>query len=182
LLTSAQATGAPDVLAAAAEWAASLPDPKTWDVPTIGLVGEYAMLGQDQCAFAAAAGMRILHFDREPIQDPWGNAQDLIADAAVRLLRACVERSFEPIAVGEMLTLALIDARPSHPLRIIGDLVRSIQPDGATLFALRGQLVDITTRWLADGEYSDKHWAVAAKAMKMERSRCTDDPIAHERC
>jgi hypothetical protein len=149
-------------------WAASLPSPSQWDRITVGIVSEYAALDVDAALFAVEHARALLDGPRE-LRHVMGIDLDPLGDAAVRLLADAARRHLLPEAVRGLLDRAVLDTRPrhqtpEHPLRVLGDLAKQIDPDFGTDIEIRERLLDSMLEWLGEDPHP-KRWATASELM-----------------
>jgi hypothetical protein len=170
MLEAAHATEAREVRGAAWAWARSLPAPTVWDEPTIGLVREFSMIDSEAGDWASKAARAILATSREPEISPWGTVSDPISIAAQGTLRSCVQAWFNEEAVQGLLDLGVDDHRPrpqhtEHPLRVLGDMARHLDPDRGPLFEIRSMLLRYARTWILQAPFDTRHWAVYCEVL-----------------
>ena len=76
-------------------------------------------------------------------------------EARRRVVAATAQRFLMPEAVSAMLTAAIGDERalhssPDHPVRVLGEMGRRIDPLYRTTFQLRGPIIEAANRWLEE--------------------------------
>jgi hypothetical protein len=149
----AAALGVAGARRAADVWAHALPDPARWDALTWSVVRQYAALDASTSAWAVAAARETLATDRLIEQSPLQGAYDPIGAAAKKQLVDATCRFLVPDAIHGLLDLAIGDDRPlhsnlDHPLRVLGDVARSIDPDYGTTNDVSAVIARTVGHWL----------------------------------
>ncbi|MFB9315744.1 ATP-binding protein [Nocardioides plantarum] len=171
MLEAAASTGDVAAVMHSREWAASLGEPTTWTLETLGLVRTYSEVDREASEFAACRAALILDMPRSPRTTPWGRAYDPIADAARAQLLFSARRWFTGAAVRKLLDLAVPDDReraqtPDHPMRVLAEVAQHLGPDAERNFEVRRLLLDEATTWLTDGLLVGARVAVWSEAIK----------------
>ncbi|TCC51514.1 ATP-binding protein [Kribbella pittospori] len=154
------------VLNEARTWARALGDPTEWGTGTLSLMRLFARTDREAADFAAKSARTILRTKRPMMRTAWGTAYDDIGPAAVEVLVACAEAWCNEEAIHGLLDVGSLDDRPrrqnpAHPLRVLGDLARHLDPDRGPLFETRHILLshaisllrfDLESRWTVFAE------------------------------
>lgn len=153
---------------AADEWAQSVSGSFTWDAASCALLAEYATLDEHAARFAIARARAILAADRSP-QQIMGFDYDPVGRTVTSLITQVARQWLLPEAVSTMLDLAGDDPRPrpqnpDHPLRVLADLARMVDPDFGTMISIRERLLDSTLTWLT-AEPEPGRWVTAAELL-----------------
>jgi hypothetical protein len=135
---------------------------------TWSAVRQYAALDASTSAWAVAAARQTLAADRLIEQSPLG-AYDPIGAAAKKQLVDATRRFLLPDAIHGLLDLAIGDDRPlrsnpDHPLRVLGDVARGIDPDYGTTNDGSAVIARTVARWLRATPISGTRLIVAARA------------------
>lgn len=135
-------------------WAQSLGDPANWDATSFALLAEYATLDEPAARVAIDHARSVLATERAP-QQIMGFTIDPVGRAVKKLITQVARQWLLPDAVSALLDLAEHDTRPraqnpDHPLRVLGDLARLIDPDFGTAIPIRERILDCTLSWLAE--------------------------------
>ncbi len=131
-------------------------------------MSEYATLDVDAARFAVEHARALLDGPRE-LQHVARIDIDPLGDAAVRLLADAARRHLLREAVRGLLDRAGHDTRPrhqtpEHPLRVLGDLAKQIDPDFGIDIEIRERLLDYALEWLTE-DPDPQEWVTATEVM-----------------
>ncbi|MBQ1076694.1 ATP-binding protein [Micromonospora sp. C31] len=167
-VVAAAHTGSAAARSAAETWVTSLPESASWDTAIFRVVSEYSTLDESAALCAVKHARTALAAPRETVRI--GEVSlDPVGDAAATLLTRAARGWLLPEAVAGLLDLAVGDNRlrhqtPAHPLRVLGDLARHVDPDYGTAVEIRERLLDGALGWLT--ENAEPHrWTVAAELL-----------------
>ena len=101
---------------------------------------------------------------------PWGSALDLIGESAQQLLIVCSRLWFNRESILGLLDLGLTDHGPrhqnfNHPLRVLGEMARQLDPDRGPIFETRRTLLSHATSWLKVDVQDPTRWEVFAEVV-----------------
>ncbi|GHG37011.1 hypothetical protein [Streptomyces zaomyceticus] len=166
-ISAARVSVSSDARTAVENWVRALPATTEWDTGTLSLVPEYARLDREAAQFAVTQARAILAAPRdEPMN---ATITDRQADAAARQLAQSATQYLLPEAITALLDLAVGDERPrhstpQHPLRVLDDVAKTIDPDFGTVFEVRGLLLRPVLEWLRTHR-SPADWGVATEVL-----------------
>lgn len=146
----------------------SRPAPATAEEIDFGLLSEYATLDEHAAGHVVSLARTVLAGPR-PTRQIGRFSIDLVARPVTTLLTGVARRWLLPDAVSTLLDLAIGDASPrhstpDHPLRVLGDLARTIDPDHGTSVWIREQLLTCTLTWLTAKPVPER-WIVATEVL-----------------
>ncbi|MFD3943267.1 hypothetical protein [Streptomyces sp. NPDC058579] len=167
-ISAARVSVSSDARTAVESWVGALPAPTEWDTGTFSLVSEYARLDREAAQFAVAQARTVLAVPRDSKQ-MGGTTADRQGDAAARQLAQSATQYLLPEAIAALLDLAVGDERPrhstpQHPLRVLDDVAKSIDPDFGTVFEIRGLLLKPVLEWLSTHR-SPAEWGVGTEVL-----------------
>lgn len=170
MLHSARVTRARDITVAAKSWFRLLPSPTEWGEPTLRSVHDFALLDEECGRLASSAARTVLATPRDAELSLWGTSSDPPAAAARAVLKACVQAWFNEEAVHGLLDLAVGDGRPrhqqpEHPIRVLGEMARRLDPDHGGLFEIRPMLVQHAKAWISKRNGMAADWAVYCEVL-----------------
>ncbi|TDV44199.1 ATP-binding protein [Actinophytocola oryzae] len=148
--------------------AASLLAPGTGEEVDFGLLAQYSTIDEHTARQAVIQALAALSTPR-PTHQIGGFHFDPIARSATTLLIRAARQWLLPEAVSALLDLAIGDTRArhstqEHPLRVLGDLARIIDPDHGTSIQIRERVLTLTLGWLTANP-DPAHWTVATKML-----------------
>lgn len=157
------------VAAQAEQWASTLPAADQWDEPVLDLLLAYSHVSEHAADFASRGAATVLAGPRPTITTPWGTTIDPLGIASTGILIACTRRWFNKNAVQGLLTLAVGDDRSrdqatDHPMRVLRDMARHVDPDRGTVFETRHHLLAYATEWLRSAP-TPKRWPIFCEAV-----------------
>ena len=137
-------------------WFGSLPNPLTWDEATITVVRECVALSREAAREAVDAATAILAGPGQA-ENVLGVTIDPRRDRARSVVDQAARQWSLPEAVHALLDLAVVDHRPGgqapdHPLRVLGDAARRVDPDHGTDVRVPRALLEVSTAWLTGSD------------------------------
>ncbi|WP_410605800.1 hypothetical protein [Amycolatopsis sp. lyj-90] len=165
-MIAAAAAGSARARDTADGWAQALQDADRLDENTLTLLGDYSMLSVEAAQLAVEHACAVLATPREPMQI-LGMPYDPAGRAASKLISNVARQWLLPRAVTAMLGLVAEDPRPrpqnpDHPMRVLTDLTRMIDPDFGTTVEISERLLACALGWLAESPDPTK-WTTTAE-------------------
>ncbi|MFJ8301475.1 hypothetical protein ACIQ9R_36990 [Streptomyces sp. NPDC094447] len=166
-ISAARVSVSSDARTTVENWVRALPEPTEWDTGTFSLVSEYACLDREAAQFAVAQARTVLAAPCDKQVNV--TITDRQADAAARQIAQSATQYLLPEAITALLELAVGDERPrhstpQHPLRVLDDVAKTIDPDFGTVFEVRRLLLKPVLEWLR-AHRSPAEWAVATEVL-----------------
>lgn len=140
---------------------------KAIDEIPLDLVEVYSRIDETSADRAALLARAVLDSPREP-QTLYGDVTyDPYGTAAEKILQTAFRRSCSREATRGLLDLAIADERPrhqhpDHPMRVIQDMARYLDPDLGPVDTLRDHILKYTLEWF-DENPSAVRWEVLAE-------------------